>query len=107
MTVDLEEIRRAREEADCLCTAAEVDAALNRLAADITVRLQDKNPLVYVVMNGGLILAGRLLPRLPFPLELAYLHATRYGHALQGTLLDWRVRPTQDLRDRHEPGRAD
>ncbi|HPI59051.1 MULTISPECIES: hypoxanthine-guanine phosphoribosyltransferase [Zoogloeaceae] len=101
MTVDLEEIRRAREEADCLCTPAEVDAALNQLAADITVRLQDKNPLVYVVMNGGLILAGRLLPRLPFPLELAYLHATRYGHALQGTLLDWRVRPTQDLRDRN------
>jgi hypoxanthine phosphoribosyltransferase len=53
MTVDLEEIRRAREEADCLCTPAEVDAALNQLAADITVRLQDKNPLVYVVMNGG------------------------------------------------------
>lgn len=101
MTVDLEEIRRAREEADCLCTPAEVDEALNRLAADITVRLQDKNPLIYVVMNGGLILAGRLLPRLPFPLELAYLHATRYGHALQGTQLDWRVRPTQDLRDRN------
>ena len=51
-------------------------------------------------MNGGLILAGRILPRLPFPLELAYLHATRYGHAIQGTLLDWRVRPTQDLRGR-------
>jgi hypoxanthine phosphoribosyltransferase len=101
MTVDLEEIRRARDEADCLCTPAEVDEALNRLAADITVRLQDKNPLIYVVMNGGLILAGRLLPRLPFPLELAYLHATRYGHALQGTQLDWRVRPTQDLRDRN------
>ena len=100
MTVDLEEIRRARDEADCLCTAAEVDAALNRLASDITTRLQDKNPLIYAVMNGGLVLAGRLLPRLPFPLELAYLHATRYGHALEGTLLDWRVRPTQDLRDR-------
>ena len=101
MTTDLDEIRRARDEADCLCTAAEVDAALNRLAAAITDKLQDANPLIYVVMNGGLILAGRLLPRLPFPLELAYLHATRYGHALHGTLLDWRVRPTQDLRDRN------
>ncbi len=100
MTVDLEEIRRVRDEADCLCTAAEVDAALNRLASDITTRLQDKNPLIYAVMNGGLVLAGRLLPRLPFPLEMAYLHATRYGHAQEGTLLDWRVRPTQDLRDR-------
>ena len=72
MMVDLEEIRRARDEADCLCDAVEVDAALNRLAADITVRLQDKNPLVYAVMNGGLILAGRLLPRL-WPLQMPVL----------------------------------
>ena len=70
------------------------------MAAEITARLADANPLVYAVMNGGLILAGRILPRLPFPLEVAYLHATRYGHAIQGTLLDWRVRPTQDLRGR-------
>lgn len=100
MTVDLDEIRRVRDEADCLCSAEAVDQALDRLASDITARLHDRNPLIYAVMNGGLVLAGRLLPRLPFPLELAYLHATRYGHALEGTLLDWRVRPTQDLRGR-------
>jgi len=100
MTIDLEEIRRARDEADCLCDETQIEAALDALAAGITERLRDSNPLIYVVMNGGLILAGRLLPRLDFPLEVAYLHATRYGHALQGTLLDWRVRPSQDLRDR-------
>ena len=100
MTVNLEEIRRARDEADCLCDARQVEVALDGLATGITERLRDSNPLIYVVMNGGLILAGRLLPRLDFPLEVAYLHATRYGHALQGTMLDWRVRPSQDLRDR-------
>ncbi len=100
MAVDMEEIIRAREEADCLADAAQVEAALDRMAGEITAALRDTNPLVYVVMNGGLILAGQILPRLPFPLELAYLHATRYGNALQGTLLDWRVRPTQDLRGR-------
>lgn len=100
MPTDLAEIRRARAEADCLADDAAVEAALDRMAAEITARLADSNPLVYTVMNGGLILAGRILPRLPFPLEVAYLHATRYGHALQGTLLDWRVRPTQGLRGR-------
>ncbi len=100
MSQDLEQIKRAMAEADCLADAATVEAALDRMAAEITARLADANPLVYAVMNGGLILAGRILPRLPFPLELAYLHATRYGHAIQGTLLDWRVRPTQDLRGR-------
>ena len=100
MSVDLQEITRAREEADCLADATEVEAALDRMAAEITAEIGDSNPLVYAVMNGALILAGRILPRLPFPLEVAYLHATRYGHQIQGTLLDWRVRPTQDLRGR-------
>ncbi|MDI3490826.1 MAG: hypoxanthine phosphoribosyltransferase [Thauera sp.] len=100
MSQDLEQIKRAMDEADCLADDATVEAALDSMAEAITARLADRNPLVYAVMNGGLIFAGRILPRLPFPLEVAYLHATRYGHALQGTLLDWRVRPTQDLRGR-------
>lgn len=100
MSIDLEEIIRAREEADCLADAATVEAALDRMADEITRALHDANPLVYAVMNGALILAGRILPRLPFPLEVAYLHATRYGHALHGRRLDWRVRPTEDVRGR-------
>lgn len=100
MPVDMQEIIRAREEADCLADAATVEAALDRMAEEITAQLGGRNPLVYAVMNGGLILAGRILPRLPFPLEVAYLHASRYGHAIKGTQLDWRVRPTQDLRGR-------
>ncbi|MBN8441957.1 MAG: hypoxanthine-guanine phosphoribosyltransferase [Thauera sp.] len=100
MPIDLDEIERARAEADCLATEAEVDAALDRLAAAINGRLAGTNPIIYTVMNGGLVLAGRILPRLPFPLEVGYLHATRYGHALKGAVLDWRVRPTQDLRGR-------
>lgn len=100
MSIDLEEIERARAEADCLADATAVEAAIDRMAAAITARLAGTNPLIYTVMNGGLILAGRILPRLPFPLEVAYLHATRYGHELKGALLDWRVRPTQDLRGR-------
>lgn len=97
---DLEEIKRALAEADCLATPVEVSAALDRMAAAITERLADANPICYCVMNGGLVIAGCLLSRLNFPLEVAYLHATRYGHALNGTFLDWRIRPTQDLKGR-------
>lgn len=98
---EMQEIKQAMAEADCLASPAEVDAALDRMAAAITAELADSNPLVYTVMNGGLIVAGRLLARLDFPLESAYLHASRYGHQLQGkSLLDWRVRPTQELKGR-------
>ncbi|MEW9899643.1 hypoxanthine-guanine phosphoribosyltransferase [Chitinivorax sp. PXF-14] len=100
MSVNLEEIQRAYDEADCLVAPEQIEAALDNMAEAITARLARANPLVYCVMNGGLIVAGRLLAKLNFPLEVAYLHATRYGHELSGTLLDWRVRPTQDLRGR-------
>ncbi|MDQ8020211.1 MAG: hypoxanthine-guanine phosphoribosyltransferase [Moraxellaceae bacterium] len=100
MSSPLEDARQAMAEADCLVPDREVETALDTMATAITARLKDSNPLAFVVMNGGLVLAGRLLPKLPFPLEVAYLHATRYGHALNGNLLDWRVRPTQDLRGR-------
>ncbi|MCK6411777.1 MAG: hypoxanthine-guanine phosphoribosyltransferase [Azonexus sp.] len=101
MTVDMNEIKRAMAEADCLASPEQVNAALDRMASEITARLADSNPLVYTVMNGGLIVAGRLLARLDFPLETAYLHASRYGHQLSGnSLLDWRVRPTQEIKDR-------
>ncbi len=96
----LEEVRRIQAEADCIASPADVDAAFGRMTQAITARLKNANPLIYTVMNGGLIVAGRLIAQLDFPLELTYLHATRYGHALNGTFLDWRVRPTQALTGR-------
>lgn len=101
MPIDIENIQRVMNEAECLFTPLQVEAALNRMAEAISENLRGTNPIVYTVMNGGLILAGRLLPKLLFPLEVAYLHATRYGHTLDGGHLDWRVRPNQDLRGRH------
>ena len=100
MQIDLKEIKQALAEADCLATPAQVEQALDTMAAAITARLQDRNPLIFCVMNGGLVVSGRLLCKLDFPVEVAYLHATRYGHHLNGSLLDWRVRPTQDLKGR-------
>ena len=101
MTVDINKIKRAMAEADCLATAQQVDAAFDRLAAAITAELADSAPLVYTVMNGGLVVAGKRLARLHFPLEVGYLHASRYGMQLQGnSLLDWRVRPAQEIKGR-------
>ena len=92
----LDDIERIRNEADCIADAHCVDQALARMAAEITAALGRSNPLVYVVMNGGLVLAGRLLPLLPFPLEVDYLHASRYGGATSGGKLDWQVAPHRD-----------
>lgn len=96
----LAEVCRIRSEAECIASPAAVEAAIERMAREITQRLSEANPLIYVVMNGGLVLAGRLLGKLDFPLEVDYLHATRYGHAQSGHALDWRIRPSQALEGR-------
>ncbi|MEQ1667933.1 MAG: hypoxanthine-guanine phosphoribosyltransferase [Sulfuriferula sp.] len=87
--------------AECLYTAAEVSAAIHTLAAAIRQDYADRNPLVITVMNGGMIFAGQLLPLLNFPLECDYLHASRYGQALQGNALKWIAMPQADVHDRH------
>jgi hypoxanthine phosphoribosyltransferase len=88
-----EEARRVLADADLIYSAAEVSAAIERLASEITARLEDDQPLVLTVMGGGIVFAGRLLPCLPFPLEHDYLHVTRYGSATSGGELQWMVEP--------------
>lgn len=94
-------MRAILDEADCLVDQPGVEAALERMATQITDTLANADPLIYVVMNGGVVLAGQLLPRLGFPLEVAYLHATRYGAATQGQTIEWRVPPTRAPAGRH------
>ena len=88
------EARKILAEADLIVPAAEVQAALGRLAEDIARRLEDANPLVLTVMGGAVVFAGRLLPLLRMPLDLDYLHATRYGAATAGGGIEWRMPAT-------------
>ena len=80
--------------------AAEVQAALDRIAGDITARLAGRHPLVLTVMNGGLVFAGQLLPRLPFALEVGYVHVRRYGRETSGGELVWIAGPHDSVTGR-------
>jgi len=96
----LEESIQVMQEADLLCDKQQVEAGFDKMAAEITSKLADKNPIVLCIMTGGVIPAGMLLPRLDFPLTTDYIHATRYGHNTQGGELDWIVKPHKPLKDR-------
>lgn len=91
---------RMLETAEPIYSAAELDVALERLAAEITDALGRRVPLVLAVMQGAVVFAGRLLPLLHFPLEFGYVHATRYRGATQGGDLHWLAWPQDALRDR-------
>lgn len=92
-----EEALRMRAEADLVASADEVRTAIDRLAREITAQLAESFPLVLTVMGGAVVFAGQLLPKLGFPLECDYLHATRYGSALAGDELEWIVEPKKPL----------
>ena len=52
------------------------------------------------VVVGGIIPMGNLLVRLDFPLEVDYVHATRYGDELSGGKIKWLHYPKSDLKGR-------
>ena len=95
------EITRIQAEADLLYSSEEVEAAIKKMAGEITVELKDKNPLVLCLMIGGVITTGKLLPLLDFPLQVEYVHATRYQGETSGGRLHWIRKPTISLQDRH------
>ncbi|WP_151703901.1 hypoxanthine-guanine phosphoribosyltransferase [Nitrincola alkalilacustris] len=93
-------MQQVYDEADLLHSQAEVDAAMDRMASDITAALGQLNPVLFAVMNGGLVIGGQLLTRLHFPLQVSYLHATRYRNTTSGCSLEWKVPPMVEFKGR-------
>jgi len=96
-----EQLKIVLAEADLLRSKEEVEAALDEMAQAITARLSDTMPVVYSIMNGGLVVAGQLLTRLEFPLEQGYMHATRYrGEVVAQADLQWQAMPSVPMEGR-------
>jgi len=88
------------KESELIASAAEVQAAVQRLAAEIEEEFAKKYPLVLAVMGGAVVFAGQILPLLRFPLDFDYVHASRYGAMTRGSRIEWRVRPPALVRGR-------
>jgi len=100
MTLTNDEIQTIQDDAECLHDAAAVHQALDQMALAITESLGETLPVVLCVLNGGIIPAGYLLTRLEFPLEIGYLHATRYRGETSGAEVQWLCEPLIELQDR-------
>ena len=97
---DIQEIKDILASADVIHTEEEVAAAVSRVAREITGKLGETNPLLLVVMSGGVPFAGHLMTQLHFPLEFDYLHVTRYGQETSGGALSWRAAPWTPVKGR-------
>jgi hypoxanthine phosphoribosyltransferase len=98
--MDLQKAQAMLAGAEMIHDEAAVQAAVDKVAAEVSARLADKYPLVLCVMTGGVVFCGQLLTRLKFPLDFDYLHATRYGPETQGGKISWRTAPWTSVKGR-------
>lgn len=66
-----------------LITAAEIESAVKRLAADITRDYRDKNPVLLGVLKGVFLFMADLVRQLDFPLGVDFVRLSSYGSGQQ------------------------
>jgi hypoxanthine phosphoribosyltransferase len=85
---------------ECVVSREQVDLALDRMALDIETEYAGRVPVLLGVMVGGIMPLAALAQRLRIPLQMDYLHATRYCGGTRGGELHWLVRPRLPLEGR-------
>ena len=100
MTISMQHSRDILQQAELLYPAEQVQISLHKVARQINAALADTHPLVLSVMGGAVVFTGQLLPLLEFPLDFDYVHVSRYGDAMHGGKVRWKVEPCENVRGR-------
>jgi hypoxanthine phosphoribosyltransferase len=96
-----EYVKEVYESASLLISKQELMKALDTMANEMEKELKDQNPIMLTVMNGGLITTSELALRLNFPMQMDYVHATRYtGETTGGASVHWKREPSLEIEDR-------
>jgi len=75
----------------------EVKAAMQKMADEINEYYGDDPVILVSVLTGAIIPAAWLATRLKMPIQMDFVHATRYRGGLYGAELEYRVPPRLDL----------
>jgi hypoxanthine phosphoribosyltransferase len=75
----------------------EVSAAVQKMADEINAYYGNEPVIVISVMTGAIIPAAWLVTRLKMPIQMDFVHATRYRGGLYGAELEYRVPPRLEL----------
>ncbi len=76
----------------------EIKTVIKNIADQVNQTIKTDELYVLCVMNGALIFAGQLLPRLEKNIQYSYIHATRYAASLTGGPIHWLVKPPIDIK---------
>ena len=80
-----------------LVSREEVRGAVDRMAVQINEYYGDTPLILLIVMTGAVLPAAWLAAKLKMPLEMDFVHASRYAGATEGGEIDFRVPPRLNL----------
>ena len=87
------------ENSTLIADKQEVQAAVERLASEINDYYAKRPIILLVVMTGAIMPAAWLASRLKMPLQMDFIHATRYSGQTEGGEIDFRVPPRLNLQN--------
>ena len=94
------EPRALLENSRVLYNRGEVNAAVQKMADEINGFYANTPIVLLSVLTGAIIPAAWLATNLKMPMQMDFVHATRYRGGLYGAELEYRVPPRLDLEDK-------
>lgn len=88
------------EGSERLFTQQAVERAIDTLATAIDAHFADDECVALCMLQGGIVPAGLLLPRMHTPLQLDSVHVSRYRETTRGGRIEWLARPRTPLTGR-------
>ena len=76
---------------------AQVETAVQKMADEINEHYGEEPIILITVLTGAIIPAAWLVTKLKMPVQMDFVHATRYRGGLYGAELEYRVPPRLDL----------
>ncbi len=89
--------RQLLDRSTVLAQKHEVNEAIDRMAVDINTFYGDSPIILLIVMTGAVMPAAWLASRLDMPIEMDFVHATRYSGQTEGGEIEFRVPPRLNL----------
>ena len=89
--------RKILSNSTLVASKQEVKAAVDRMAEAINAYYQDRELILLIVMTGAVMPAAWLASKLKMPLQMDFVHATRYAGATEGGEIEFRVPPRLNL----------
>lgn len=97
----LQEVEQLKAQGHMVYSKEQVQHSIAQVAAHMNASLAEKAPVFICVMNGALIFMGQLMTELTFPLQINYIHASRYHGEIEGKpQIDWIAKPAIALKNR-------